>query len=601
MGTRAGRPSTGAARDSLPRMSRGFAAALALVLALLTPPRAFAQDPAPEAAGPPEGAWLRYGYDERLSEGTGEYDGYVESTTARARYEVVAVTPEQVTIRGQYTWRYHSPQRTESQTEDRTVAFSLANRRYVGRQTDSSDYDDREATTLATWIWIPPDVAVGDIVPILDHDFEVVSIDAPVVVAGATRTAIELFAERVGARDDDYGRFTTRTRDRYFFDRATGMFLREEVDEQDTGSLEGRPASFRMVTRIDVIDSSYAPSPVPVPDDPPPPQGRDAVPVYDGEAHEGTGDPFPCVFWGAVLGVIALALWWLLRQRKRPNVTPAMLDGSPFTVEQVTDPSTLAPPASLSPVYAPFLVHFATVAKRAGGPVAIARKRGAEVVGLAFGDRETEIGTIFADDPDVCEALRKAIGCSEFFSERRHGALATVTRAGLASPPSAYNVYETYEVLALTERPADLGYDRDAVTRMTPEDRAGVVTLLRTAYSVPCERWLDASLAEGDLAWVARSEGRIVGVAMASLCGTSAHLHALTVEDAARNRGLGTALMRARLRALFDLGATRIVSECATWNLGAREVASRHGLTKVGEMYVESSDAAREARKIVRR
>lgn len=582
-------------------MSRGLVAALALVLAVLTPPGALAQDTAPATAGPPAGAWLRYAYDERLSEGTGEYDGYVESTTARARYEVVAVTPEQATIRGQYTWRYQSPERFESQTEDRTVAFSLPDRRYAGPRTDSSDYDDQDPTALATWIWIPPDVAIGDVLPILDHELEVVATDAAIEVAGATRTAIELSVEHLGERDDDYGRFTTRTRDRYFFDRATGMFLREEVDEHDTGSLEGRPASFRMITRIDVIDASYAPSPVPVPDDPPPPLGRDPVPVYDGEAHEGTGDPFPCVFWAAVLGVIALALWWLLRQGKRPNVAPAMRDGSPFTVERVTEPSTLAPPASLSAVYAPFLAHFAAVAQRAGGPVAIARKRGTDVVGLGFGDRDTEIGTIFADDPDVCEALRKAIGCSEFFSERRHGALATVRRAGLASPSSAYNVYETYEVLALSERPADLGYDRDAVTRMTPEDRAGVVTLLRAAYSVPCERWLDASLAEGDLAWVARSEGRIVGVAMASLCGTTAHLHALTVEDAARNRGLGTALMRARLRALFDLGATRIISECATWNLAAREVASRHGLTKVGEMYVESSDAAREPRRIVRR
>ena len=93
----------------------------------------------------------------------------------------------------------------------------------------------------------------------------------------------------------------------------------------------------------------------------------------------------------------------------------------------------------------------------------------------------------------------------------------------------------------------------------------------------------------------------MIGLAMATLADTTARLHTLTVHPEHHARGIGTALYRARLRALFDLGATRVVTECATWNIAALELARAHGFTKSGVMYVESARDIRAERKFVRR
>ena len=89
---------------------------------------------------------------------------------------------------------------------------------------------------------------------------------------------------------------------------------------------------------------------------------------------------------------------------------------------------------------------------------------------------------------------------------------------------------------------------------------------------------------------------------MASLVGEEARLHSLTVHPDARGKGLGTALMRARLRGLFELGATRVITEVATWNGAAAEIARAHGFQKIGSMYVESARPTRDGdRRFVRR
>jgi ribosomal protein S18 acetylase RimI-like enzyme len=223
------------------------------------------------------------------------------------------------------------------------------------------------------------------------------------------------------------------------------------------------------------------------------------------------------------------------------------------------------------------------------------------VIGLAIGDRATDVASIFASDSDVCESLRKELGHSEFFSEVRHPKLASVARLNMTAPNEAYNVYETFEVMALERRPEDLGFDTDLVSPMKDEDRKGAHELLNAVYGVRSDEWLAASLGAGDLAWVAHVDGRVVGLAMATLVGTQGRLHTLTVHKDHQNRGIGTALYRARLRGLFDLGATRIITECATWNVGALELPRAHGFTKIGTMYVESARDSRVERKFVRR
>ncbi len=568
--------------------------ALALLLLVsLTPLGARAQ------GAPPEGAWLRYRYEQRLSEGTGAYEGYEEATIARARYEIVSVDEAQASMRAQYAWTYSSPDRNDSGVEDRTVSFYLLDRRYTSFQSDVSDYDEQDATQLTTWIWISPRVRSGDRVSILEREFGVTSVGIPIEIAGESRRAISVLSQHTGRRDDAYGSFETTITDQYWYDADTGMFLREVQEERARGTLDGEPASFRMLTTVVVIDSSYAQAPQPPPEEDygTPPTAPDFErPSSPGDAACGFGCCFLVI--AGIVGIVIVVIRLSRRRRRGPTQTAS---GQRFAVEQLKDANDVAPPPELSASFASFLPHMMRVARAAGETVAVATTGAKSVLGVAIGDREAQVGTIFAPDSDVCEALRLAIGHSEFFSEQRHPALASVTRIGLSAPAEAYNVYETYEVMRLGERPSDLGYDTAVVRRYKEQDRAAVVALLQTVYGFPCERWLDASLSAGDLAWVACDADRIVGFAMATVVGDDARLHSLSVHPDQRARGLGTSLYRARLRALFDLGVDSVLTECATWNVAALELARAHGFVKTGVMYVESARSERDERKFVRR
>ncbi|MCZ7681293.1 MAG: GNAT family N-acetyltransferase [Sandaracinaceae bacterium] len=519
---------------------------------------------------------------------------------------MVSVDETSASIRGRYAWSYRSPERSDSGAEDRTVAFSLSDRRYLEQRTDVSDYDEDDGRTLATWIWIPPHVQPGDAIPILEHTFLVTAVDASVEAAGAPRRAIELLAEPDGRRDDAYGSFTTSIIDRYWYDADTGMFLREVHEERCTGSLEGEPAAFTLRTTIKLVDSSYAQSSSPPPEEeygqPPPPFVPTPVDPYDHDPVPSRAPGLvylPCCVMAFVVLALGAVGWLLVRRRRRRGPTQTA-SGEPF---EVREPSGDRVPAlaGLSPLFDPFLPHLVRVARATKQPVAYAATGSGACSGWPLPDRAAAVGTIFAQDSDVCEALRLAIGQSEFFSELRHPALASVTQRGLSAPPEAYNVYETYELMTLTARPDDLGYDTEVISGMKEPHREQVVALLEAVYGVPCAAWLAASLHAGDVGWVAEEGGRVVGVAMATLVGDRARLHTLTVHPDHRNRGLGTALYRARLRALFDLGAAHVLTECATWNVAALELARAHGFQKAGVMYVESARSQRDPRKFVRR
>jgi GNAT superfamily N-acetyltransferase len=553
--------------------------------------------------GPPIGAYLRYRYSQHLEGGTGAYDGYYESTSANARYDIVSVEGDVATIRGQYSWRYSSPDRNEQDTEDRTVAFSVSTRRYLQRQTDSSDYDEQDGTQLSTWIWIPTGSSEDTMIAILEHPrFRVVGSER-LVVAGNPLTAIKLRAEYNQDLTDAYGVRSSSIVDEYWFHAETGMFLREHMVEESTGTTEGSSFTFRLVTDITTIDASYAPNAIPVPDDfRTPPAPVFDPPTYDDDDYDAgaSGEDYLCCAIVILVPVLAigLVLFMVIRgRRKKANPPRQSGKGERFTIRG--DPKEIT--GNLSPMFDPFIAHMAQVALKTGNKIAVARSEAGNVLGVALGDRDTQLGTIFAPDSDVCEALRHEIGHTEFFSEVRHPKLASVKALNIAAPDEAYNLYETFEVMSLEQRPEDLGYDTALVSPYKDKDRAGTVQLLSAVYGVACEQWLDASLLHGDLAWVAHEGETVIGLAMATLIGTNARLHTLTVHPDHQNKGIGTALYRARLRGLFDIGATRVITECATWNVAALEIARAHGFHKSGVMYVESARDQRAERKFVRR
>ena len=61
---------------------------------------------------------------------------------------------------------------TQEGSEDRIAAFSPDTRRHT-MKTDLDEYDKSMPSKLSVWLWISPDVKIGDKVSILDDEFTV--------------------------------------------------------------------------------------------------------------------------------------------------------------------------------------------------------------------------------------------------------------------------------------------------------------------------------------------------------------------------------------------------------------------------------------------
>lgn len=135
---------------------------------------------------------------------------------------------------------------------------------------------------------------------------------------------------------------------------------------------------------------------------------------------------------------------------------------------------------------------------------------------------------------------------------------------------------------------------------MIAGDVPAIAALARAVWGVGADRWTAAQLEAGDVAFVARVEGKIVGFAFAAVAREEARLHTLTVDPAFRDRGIGTELIRARLHGLAALGVTAAISEIAESNVASRHLAIKHGFTAHGKLFLVAHAIAAE-RKFVRR
>lgn len=543
-------------------------------------PDAFEAPDASVAPTIPFEATFAYESTRTVGEGEDAYEGYTDRLTSAGLYRITG-DAERAQIHAEYTWRYDGDPCDEGQ-ELRDVVVDRATRLYEGR-TDLDDYDSKPAP-LATWLWVPTDTREGEQLQILDRTFTCMGrAEAP---SGEVIVLRAVYPEN---RVDGYGDFLYAIVDEYRFDAATGFFLSEVVTERATGTTEGMSGAFVMRTRTQLTAATYTGSgSVSAPSTVPGCSSRDARPHYDN-----ANSP---LLSGDVLGVVVpLAILLigilLLRNRRKRKRTH---DVEAFTGTEIT-------PAlkQLTPTFAPFLEHFVDVAKQTGDPVLIAKPLGSQaIVGMGFLDRETKLGTIFTDNGDACEELRRELKTEDFFSEARHDVLPSV-RAISATKP-AYNVLETYDVLthALTNAPT---YDPDVVTRMKPEDRDAVLALSARVHGVRGQAWFDASLATGDLCFVARIDGQVVGFAMLTVAGDHARLHSNTVHHDFRGRSLGKELTRARMNAAHALGATKLLTEVATWNVASLEVVRSLGFERQSAMFVLTARDTRGEKKALRR
>ncbi|GAB4215335.1 MAG: hypothetical protein OHK0013_40800 [Sandaracinaceae bacterium] len=532
----------------------------------------------PEGSTPPA-AWFRYRTERTVTNGTGEYAGYSDSLVAQGRYAIAPPSANGLRIRALYAWRYMG-ESCDQGFEDRIAEVALPSRLYVGR-TDLDDYDEHEGP-LAVWAWVPPTLVAGDGVRILERDFVVTGVEE-VEIAGRTVRAIVASTQGRDERDDAYGRFRTRFTDTYWFDAATGYFLRSLYEEVD----ENERASFEWTERVQVTAASYLDGT----------EDHGAVAVGDCPSTSQREEPREDSDWLLYAALLALVVaGWLATRPRAPEPT-AM-----FETERVSRAEEVPTSFGLTQI-GPFVPHLARCALRAGETVMVARSADGRFGGIGWTDRAQRVAWIDASDGDACEAIRRALGVEEFFSSRQFATLPSVAEAARASgrsAPHAYNVLDRVAVWSSNELRA-LAYDAERVVRIDQGDLAALVALVERVRGTPDHGWVAACVAEGDLALGIRDDRGLVGAVLLTVAGPLARLHTLVVAEEARGRGHARELVRAALSKARALGAQSVVAEVHDSELGAMSLLREAGFEPRDTLWLLTASAVRTDRKIARR
>lgn len=527
------------------RASRTLRQAVALAacfLALLPPILVLA--PVADARDPAVGDAFEFDHRIFLDNGEGDYAGYSETTESHYRYEVASVASDLVTVRVVGSWRWSASDGTsDSGSDDFTFTFDRATRKYVMGDDLGGAFADP-----SIWFWIPVPLARGQSVDLLVDWLGVVELDSTVWVGLVPKKGLMLETSGTYTRADVYGFFDVTYHDRYWFDRDSGFIIAELYEEFDRGAT----ASFRWREEIFVTSSSY---PVPV----------------------------DFVLFGAVdlglpaLGAVGVAL--AVRRVRGPWKVPGTSGLGKVVVRRIRRPGQLdglAPDASR--FFSPFLPTFARRALASGDRV-LAATSGPTIVGLFTDDRESGLGSLFARDGFVARFLLRKLKASDFFLEANGTSWDLPARA-----------IDAFDILELKD-PQPAPFDAAVVEPMTPAHLPHVRAIAEHVYQGRASSWIESSFHDGDVAFVARSGERIVGFGFATVVGTDARLHSLTVVPSHRARGIGSEIMAARLSALAALGVTRAIVEISQHNAASLRVAYRFGFAPIGRSVHHSTQA----------
>lgn len=522
---------------------------------------------------------------------SGAYEGYRDELRSTGRF-VLEPGLDGVTVQARYDWIYTGPDSPTDQGElTRTVRVDAASRLYLDR-CDLDDYDHLPATSLSTWLWVPLDLQVGSSVQVLDRRGTVAAIeDLPVDGQPVPAFRIEMSGSE--PRTDDYGVMTIAWQETWWFETSTGLFLKSRFVDEATGTVEGEAGGFRRVEEALRRPSAEA---LPVPSAP---VSAAPTPVATSWEEEGQseGSTIFCIL-GNLIAPFAIIGGYLLNRRlaRRPRDSVRVPGAGTVEIAEVRDPDLLrglvladGPVAAEGggPTH-PLLPILPDLARRAlavGGRVQVARL-GSRAIGLGISEpvpaasnapAPPVVGTAWAADGPLRRALIYNLGLVSWFAP-------TSSRQKM---PDTVRTIETWTVLQL-QGPAGRRWDTDLVRRIKPADHGAVVELLSEDLGASASAWLEAQLTDGDLAWVAVVQGRVVGCALAGMHGTLGRLHGICVHPDHRGRGIGAELVAARIDALALLGAERVIVEISHHNPASLHLARKAGFVPVGSFVIES-------------
>lgn len=507
----------------------------------------------PALAGPPQiNDSFQFDQTTTVNNGAGAYYGYTETTQSHYHYVVTAVSTSAATVQATGSWIFsNSSGASLSGSDAYTPIFSLSSRVYQS----GWDVPVANPATATVWFWISLPVSVGRVVHVLDEDLTVQSLSATYWIGAVPHSTILLSGKGSYQRSDLYGIYTATYTDEYYYDPNTGFIVAERYSENDVGTWQGQAASFTNSTTLAVTTSSYA---VPL----------DLV-------------SFALVYLGIPAAVI-LVIVGVIRVRRGPSKlrVGSGNQASYIRIKKVRSQGELAGlTPDGSPFFGPFLPIFAERSLNEGDPVVLALDD-RRIAGLALLDRESGMGSLFASDDAVARVLMKRVKMNDFFAD------GTIPGRILNAKE-----IERFQILQL-RNPQPMDYDATVIRPMTADDLTPVIAITQNVYRERAAAFIRSSFNAGDLGYVAVARGMVVGFGFATVVGTVARLHTLTVAPTERSRGLGTEIMKARLSALAALGVDRVIVEISRQNVPSLRVATKVGFAPIGESIYYSKNPA---------
>lgn len=499
---------------------------------------------APAVAGVPlTGDFFEFDQTTTVNGLAGNYFGYTETTQSHYRYVVASSASGQDQVTGTGSWTYsNSTGSPLSGDTPYNIVFNPSTRQYIS----GIDVGVSDPATAKIWFWIPTPVTVGQVVYVLDEPLTVQSASATYWMGAVPRTAAVLTGSGAYDRNDVYGNFSATYTDTYYYDPSSGYILSEQYSETDNGFGLFTGDQFSNTTTLTVTASSYSPP-------------LDLV-------------PFALVFLAIPAAVVIVLVSVILVRRGPSRIRlgsgPSATSVRIKKVKSAADTTNLTPDGS--PFFGPFLPVFAERSFAEGDPVVLALDD-RTIVGLALMDRESGMGSLFANEDKIAKVLLKRVRMSDFFAD------ATIPGRVLRAKE-----VDRFSILQL-RNPQAVDYDSDIVRPMNAGDLPAVISLTENVYRGRAARFIESSFKAGDLGFVAASAGRIMGFGFATVVGTVARLHTLTVAPGDRARGLGTQIMNARLSTLAALGVDRVIVEISKQNAASLHIAMKSGFTAIGE------------------
>jgi hypothetical protein len=298
---------------------------LVLPLLLLTVPAAAATG---SHYVPRAGDLFHYSETINLGQGTGDYNGYTETTLISGSVGVTSVLPngtESASYSNSDAWSNNSGAQ-ESWTSSGTFTFSADSFLYVQGTDNQTGY-----VNPSVWFYMDNGLAPGSSFTVLNTPMDVVSTDTSYSLGAPLSEAVQtIYAEGNGSfvRNDVYGNFDATYNWKNYFDPSTGYIVGYLYTEQDSNSSGD---GFTLTDQLYVTSTTY-------------PLTAATAPA----SSSSSGSSVPYLLVGVVIAVVVIVVVvaWLLSRSRRPSNLPRHSGGGDI---RYGPPPGAPPPIHLTP------------------------------------------------------------------------------------------------------------------------------------------------------------------------------------------------------------------------------------------------------------